>query len=294
MLKKAAAVLCIIMAALISAIGVSAENLKAGSQGTEVLRLQMNLNGLGYAQLAEDGIYGSATESAVYVFQSSNGLSVDGIAGEKTQTAIKTIVKNLQTKLKSLGYNTGNADGVYGSQTTAAVKKFQAANGLTADGIAGYRTLNKLSLSSSGSSSGYSRTSSNVRTYSLAADGSRTLYGFKISEFACSDGSDKILIDDQLAALLQDISNHFGKKVSITSAYRTASYNAKVGGASSSLHVRGMAADISVSGVSPLEIARYAESIGVKGIGLYNSFVHVDTRTVKYYWSGSSQVSTFY
>ena len=279
MLKKSIAVLCVVLSALITAIGVSAENLKIGSEGTEVVRLQMNLNGLGYAKLTADGIYGSATESAVRVFQTSNGLTADGIAGDKTQASIKSIVQNLQTKLKALGYNPGTADGIYGDLTAAAVKKFQAANGLTADGLAGYRTLNKLASVSGGSTGNarYASTSSNVRTYSLAADGSKTLYGFKISEFACKDGSDKILIDDKLAALLQDISNHFGKAVNITSAYRTSSYNARVGGSANSLHVQGKAADISISGVSPREIARYAESLGVKGIGLYSNFVHVDT-----------------
>ena len=50
-----------------------------------------------------------------------------------------------------------------------------------------------------------------------------------------------------------------------------------------------MAADIVVKGVKPLEVARYTESIGIKGIGLYSSFVHVDTRTRKSFWYGHKQ-----
>ncbi len=293
MLKGMIAAICTIVLALTAAVSASAENLKIGSSGSEVVRLQMNLNGLGYAKLVTDGIYGAATESAVCVFQSANNLTSDGIVGSKTQTAIKSIVLNLQTTLSSLGYNPGAADGVYGAQTTAAVKKFQSANRLTADGLAGYRTLDKLN-SVSGRRSAYASTNTSVNTYSLAWDGSKTLYGFRISEFACKDGSDTILIDNKLAALLQDIQNHFGKKVQITSGYRTASYNTKVGGSANSLHTKGMAADISISGVAPREIARYAESLGAKGIGLYSTFVHVDTRTTKYYWNSGSQVSTFY
>lgn len=52
--------------------------------------------------------------------------------------------------------------------------------------------------------------------------------------------------------------------------------------------MKGMAADIYISGVSPQNLANYAKSIGIKGVGTYKSqgFVHVDTRTSKYYWNG--------
>ena len=69
--------------------------------------------------------------------------------------------------------------------------------------------------------------------------------------------------------VLQDIRDHFKKAVNINSAYRTEAYNKKVGGASKSQHLYGKAADIVISGVKPREIAEYAESKGVGGIGLY-------------------------
>lgn len=59
-------------------------NLKYGSQGDEVKRLQEALNGQGYG-LSVDGIYGAKTQAAVQDYQSKNGLSVDGIAGVNTQ-----------------------------------------------------------------------------------------------------------------------------------------------------------------------------------------------------------------
>ena len=62
-----------------------------------------------------------------------------------------------------------------------------------------------------------------------------------------------------------------------------------MGGATNSYHTKGQAADIVVYGVSPQEVAKYAESIGVKGIGLYDSFVHIDTRTSKSFWYSSKQ-----
>lgn len=65
-------------------------------------------------------------------------------------------VKQIQEKLKRWGYYSGSIDGIYGSGTEAAVKKFQKSNGLTADGIAGKRTLEAMGISSGSSSSGSS------------------------------------------------------------------------------------------------------------------------------------------
>lgn len=62
-----------------------------------------------------------------------------------------TEVRNIQTKLKALGYYSGSVDGIYGTGTQRAVKAFQKACGLTADGIAGPKTLLYLGLGSSGS-----------------------------------------------------------------------------------------------------------------------------------------------
>lgn len=62
-------------------------------------------------------------------------------------------VTQIQTKLKRWGYYTGNIDGIYGSQTLAAVKYFQRKNGLTADGIAGTQTLKAMGIMNSSSTS---------------------------------------------------------------------------------------------------------------------------------------------
>lgn len=71
-------------------------------------------------------------------------------------------VINIQTKLKRWGYYNGGIDGIYGSQTLAAVKYFQRKNGLTVDGIAGKRTLEAMGIYSSSSSSSSSSNSNNV------------------------------------------------------------------------------------------------------------------------------------
>lgn len=63
-------------------------------------------------------------------------------------------VRRIQQKLKSMGYYTGSVDGIYGTQTQSAVKKFQRDNGLDADGIAGSKTLSYLGITSGSSGSG--------------------------------------------------------------------------------------------------------------------------------------------
>lgn len=72
-------------------------------------------------------------------------------------------VIQIQTKLKRWGYYNGSIDGIYGSQTVAAVKWFQRKNGLTADGIAGTKTLNAMGIyNSSNSSSGTTNSSTDL------------------------------------------------------------------------------------------------------------------------------------
>lgn len=120
---------------------------------------------------------------------------------------------------------------------------------------------------------------------------------FKVNEFSCKGGAccSQTLIDTKLVDFLQKIRNHFGKPVTINSGYRCKSHNKAVGGSSFSYHIYGRAADIAVKDVAPAEVAKYAESIGVLGIGLYEgadgNFVHIDTREKKAFWYGHKQAS---
>ena len=138
-----------------------------------------------------------------------------------------------------------------------------------------------------------------VKTYKKG-DTAKLSNNFSVYEF--DDGKSRpcscttTLIDDNLVQILQAIRDHFGKPITITSGYRCPSYNSSpdVGGATGSRHTKGQAADIVVEGVAPAKVAAYAESIGVKGIGLYETakdghFVHVDTRTAKSFWYGQAQ-----
>ena len=61
-----------------------------------------------------------------------------------------------------------------------------------------------------------------IKAYSKKKDGNKKLItNFSVKEFACTDGSDPIFIDTELVSILQKIRTHFGKAVTITSAYRT-------------------------------------------------------------------------
>lgn len=152
-----------------------------GSTGTEVRQIQTALKRQGYYSGSVDGIYGSATQTAVRKFQAARGLTVDGICGSATLSALgiggssATLrkgsqgsgVRQVQQRLLNWGYYSGSVDGIYGSATEAAVRKFQRNNGLTADGICGVRTLSAMGLSSLSNAS-HTTSSDNGSVYLLA------------------------------------------------------------------------------------------------------------------------------
>jgi uncharacterized protein YcbK (DUF882 family) len=128
-----------------------------------------------------------------------------------------------------------------------------------------------------------------IKAYSLAKDGNKKLStNFKVKEFACTDGTDPIFIDTELVNVLQKIRTHFGKSVTITSAYRTPSKNKAVGGEEFSFHLYGKAADIKVPQIAPKTVSAYAEKLlpGKGGIGTYSTFTHIDVRATKARWKG--------
>lgn len=152
------------------------QTLRLGAQGDDVVLLQVRLMALGYLSGKADGIFGSATGAAVAAFQLRNGLTADGIAGTKTYKKLYSDdaipaqgvtvttppasslypdrnlyngcsgedVKDLQQRLKDLGYLEDTVDGKFGPNTELALRAFQIKNALLADGMGDIETYKVL------------------------------------------------------------------------------------------------------------------------------------------------------
>ena len=155
--------------------------LKQGSTGSEVEQVQFWLSTLAQYEssipsVTVDGVYGSGTAAAVRAFQRLYGLTVDGIVGLTTWTELYDQFRSIQSdngtpnaypgtalrqgssgqnvrlvqfwlKIARTVYSSLNnvtVDGIFGSSTAAAVRRFQTYFGLTSDGVVGRTTWNKL------------------------------------------------------------------------------------------------------------------------------------------------------
>jgi uncharacterized protein YcbK (DUF882 family) len=106
---------------------------------------------------------------------------------------------------------------------------------------------------------------------------------FTPKEISCK-GSGLILVDPYSMDCLQKMRIFIRKPLIINSAYRSPEHNKAIGGSPKSQHVLGKAFDIRITpDVSRETISRYARLSGFKGIGDYNTFVHVDTGPQRYW-----------
>ena len=145
----------------------------------EITTIQSQLNKKGFNVGTVDGIAGSTTYNAIISFQNKNGLTADGqvgpatwdilfdtVSGGNSYSRILKVtsplmygedIRAVQSKLNSLGYVAGTADGYYGNMTRDAIIKFQTAKGLDSDGEVGPNTWNALFNTSTSGESGYNR-----------------------------------------------------------------------------------------------------------------------------------------
>ena len=153
-----------------SASGSSSDNtyIREGSSGSAVRNVQTKLKAMGIYTGEITGNAGEKTIAAIKKFQQKHGLTADGVAGPQTIARIDaayeekgssssgsssssksglkigstgTDVRDLQNDLTTLGYYWADVTGSFGSKTEEAVIRFQQAKGLTADGVAGSKTL---------------------------------------------------------------------------------------------------------------------------------------------------------
>lgn len=184
LLRVVSFILTLTLMLSIATAALAYKTIPYGEQSDAVRKMQNALYDEGFYNGDVDGKFGPATKRAVEAFQKSIGLTSDGKPGNQTLTALydgvwnsgsstsstgnyntKTTnprslyygcsgsrVSDLQLALDEEGYYNGDIDGRYGASTYTAVQRFQRDNNLTADGIAGVKTLAKLGLSTSSSS----------------------------------------------------------------------------------------------------------------------------------------------
>jgi len=111
---------------------------------------------------------------------------------------------------------------------------------------------------------------------------------FHLREYECSCSTCKeTLVDLDHVSKLQKLREDLGVSITITSAYRCESHNKAVGGAANSIHKKGSATDIQVSGMDPTAVQDACEHFD--GLGRYDSFTHIDSRGYKARWDKRSK-----
>lgn len=162
-------------------------------------------------------------------------------------------VKEKQCLLYFLGYYVGNIDGEWGQLSRTATKMFQKDFGLDPDGICGPDTEQAMKHAVC-----YGMP---VKTTDKAVSGDfwgKVKY-FNKAEFACECGCGADTMEEKLILEAEDVREHFGSPVNVTSGRRCAKHNARVGGVSNSRHLIGKAMDFSVRGKTSAEVLFYVQ-----------------------------------
>lgn len=107
------------------------------------------------------------------------------------------------------------------------------------------------------------------------------------------DAPDTHYLDDDVVFALQSIRDYYGVRMGARNTFRTTAHNVAVGGESKSMHLKGKAIDLyfldnNAEMISMFEadidnrgeLYNILRSYGVDGIGVYNTFIHIDTRKI--------------
>jgi len=134
--------------------------LRRGDRGDAVRNLQLLLATAGTHPGPIDGIYGGLTESAVSQYQSANSQTTTGTVTQALLDLLATNssspdvllevgsrgaeVQALQELVRNVGFSPGPIDGIFGSGTERAIRRFQGVHGLPGDGAVNQQTLDKM------------------------------------------------------------------------------------------------------------------------------------------------------
>ena len=201
-------------------------------------------------------------------------------------------VRQIQLLLDYLGYSPGDADGIAGKNTRAAVANFQADYGLTADGDPGAATQKMLIGAIAGTAEKVERVESSAPKTGTFWDDIRY---FTRAEFRCQCGGKycngfPAEPAEETVRMADEIRRRAGVPLSVNSGLRCQRHNAEVGGVSNSLHRTGQAVDLS-GAISPENLHAIAEAIqaemipGRGGLGLYGWGIHIDNGRLSR-WNG--------
>ena len=184
-------------------------------------------------------------------------------------------------------------DGDFGPNTVEAIARFQSQNGLEVDGKIGPGTKRTLDAQVHHDTPAPHQPEQEAEAAPQPVRDGGPTASFSLNEFRSKDGAgfprSVIPVLRELAENLEVLRAEVGP-ISITSGYRSPAHNRAGGGARQSYHVRGMAADITVAGMTPRQVRAKVLSLIAAGrmkqggIGLYSTFLHYDTRGYAASW----------
>ncbi len=175
---------------------------------------------------------------------------------------MKTTVRQLQLLLSFLGFDPGEADGLWGPKTEGTVRAFQEKNGLTADGEPGPDTQKALRQAVAYGLPEAEGMEKEEGFWSEIRDFARAEFGCKCGFYhePYCDGFPAEM-DERVVRLAQQCRSHFGRPGHIVSGLRCRQHNADSGGVANSQHMDGTACDLRIEGVSAGELLGYIQTL---------------------------------